>query len=56
MTELLMERGVLIDTGTTFFGRENAPKNFFRISYSSISTEKIEDGIAKIAHTVSELT
>ena len=55
LTEVLMERGVLIDAGSPFFGSENAPKNFFRISYSSIPKAKIPNGIARIAETIDEL-
>lgn len=56
LTNALMEKDVLIDTGTTFFGKPNAPKNFFRISYSSIKAEKISPGIGILAQTIKDLT
>ena len=54
--ERLKEQSVLIDPGVPFFGKPNAPKNCFRIAYSSIDSEKISDGIALIAGTVREMT
>ncbi|MEM7068074.1 MAG: PLP-dependent aminotransferase family protein [Pseudomonadota bacterium] len=51
----LMERSVLIDAGSPFFGAKDAPKNYFRISYSSIPNVKIADGIARIAECIQEL-
>ena len=52
----LASKGVLIDTGTSFFGRSDAPSNCFRIAYSSIDSSKIEAGIALIAETIAELS
>ncbi len=56
MAQKLMDKNVLIDTGSTFFSRDNAPKNYFRIAYSSISATKIEEGISRIAEMVKDLT
>ena len=56
LADRLQEKSVLIDTGSSFFGRENAPKNFFRISYSSIDSKQIEEGIALIAETIAEIS
>ena len=50
----LAEKSVLIEPGTPFFNEENPPRNFFRIAYSSISTDKIQDGVALIAETIAE--
>lgn len=55
LTNRLVEKSVLIDTGSSFFSRENAPQNCFRISYSSIDSSKIEEGIALVAETINEL-
>ncbi len=55
LTQILMNRGVLIDAGSPFFGVENAPRNYFRISYSSIPKAKIPEGIARIATAIKEL-
>ncbi len=47
---------VLIEPGSPFFGANGAPKNFFRIAYSSISEERIEDGVAIIARKIKSVT
>ncbi|MEO0327849.1 MAG: PLP-dependent aminotransferase family protein [Pseudomonadota bacterium] len=52
----LLDKSVLIDPGSTFFGQSNAPSNYFRIAYSSIDSEKIPGGIAQIAETIDEMT
>ena len=54
--EVLMKRGVLIDPGSTFFGTPDAPKNYFRIAYSSIRNAKISEGVARIAEAIKELS
>lgn len=56
MADRLMQKGVLVDTGTTFFSRQDAPRNYFRIAYSSVSVSKIDEGVERIAETVKELT
>ncbi|MDG1430922.1 MAG: PLP-dependent aminotransferase family protein [Paracoccaceae bacterium] len=43
---------VLIEPGAPFFANEDAPKNFYRLAYSSIPTERIPEGIAKIARAL----
>ena len=40
---------VLIEPGEPFFAPPNAPKNFYRLAYSSIPAERIPEGIARIA-------
>ena len=49
------EKSVLIDPGSRFFGKPDAPTNYFRVSYSSIDSDLIEDGIAILADTINEL-
>src|SRR6056297_1693721 len=44
----LRARGVLIEPGRPFFGHDG-PRNFYRLAYSSIPSEKIPDGIAILA-------
>lgn len=55
LAERLKAKGVLIDTGSTFFSRPQATMNHFRIAYSSISSDKIPAGIDLIAKTIDEL-
>ncbi|MEM9279383.1 MAG: PLP-dependent aminotransferase family protein [Pseudomonadota bacterium] len=56
LADTLMERGVLIDPGSPFFGTPDAPKNYFRIAYSSIRRAKIPEGVARIASTIEEMS
>jgi GntR family transcriptional regulator/MocR family aminotransferase len=45
---------VVIEPGDPFFVGENYPKNFIRLAYSSISTNKIAAGIELIAEAISD--
>ncbi|MBL4871909.1 MAG: PLP-dependent aminotransferase family protein [Rhodobacteraceae bacterium] len=58
-TELLADnlknQGVLIEAGAPFFESNDAPKNFFRLAYSSIPSEKIPEGIRRIEQTIVEM-
>ena len=55
LADVLQEKSVLIEPGTPFFGTDDAPKNCFRIAYSSIRRTKIVEGIQIISDTVREL-
>lgn len=46
---------ILIESGTIHFLEDPAPKNFFRLGYSSISTDRIEPGISKLAGLIKEM-
>jgi len=46
------EQGILIEPGDIYFMEEPAPMNYFRLGYSSISTERITEGIRKLAALV----
>jgi GntR family transcriptional regulator/MocR family aminotransferase len=47
-------KGVIIEAGAVHFMAQPGPKNFCRLGVSSIPTEKIEPGIAKLAEVVRE--
>lgn len=49
------EESILIESGGIHFLDDPAPKNFFRLGYSSISTDRIEPGIAKLATLIRTL-
>ena len=51
-----LNRGVLIEPGDVFFRPKQPPLNFFRLSYSAIPSEKIEDGIARLAAVIDDMT
>ena len=52
LTHSLMAEGVLIESGTPFFPGENAPRNYYRLAYSSIPAARIPEGIALIAQAI----
>jgi GntR family transcriptional regulator/MocR family aminotransferase len=49
VAEQLRAKGVLIEPGRPFFTTEDAPKNYYRLAYSSLPVRKITDGVALIA-------
>ena len=48
----LRPRGVLIEPGRAFFDATDPPRNFYRLAYSSIPSERIPDGIAILAEAL----
>lgn len=50
----LIEQGVLIESGATFFPGEDPPRNYYRLAYSSIPAERIPEGIALIANAIGQ--
>lgn len=55
-TELLAQKakqsGILIESGTVFFAENTPVKHFFRLGFSSISSEAIERGIPLLAKLI----
>lgn len=47
-----LDLGILIEAGEIHFLQQPASKNYFRLGYSSISTDKIEPGIKKLADLI----
>ncbi len=45
-------KGILINPGRICFGASNAPKNYFRLAFSSIDEAKIEPGIKLLAELI----
>ncbi|MDS9951369.1 MAG: PLP-dependent aminotransferase family protein, partial [Planktomarina sp.] len=54
VAERLRGKGVLIEPGRPFFTTEDAPKNYYRLAYSSLRLDKIADGVALIADEMRE--
>ena len=52
LAEDLKSEGVLIEPGHPFFTGETPPKNFYRLGYSSIPSERIPEGVARIARAL----
>ena len=49
------ERGILIERGDVHFLSDNPPLNYFRLGFSSISTERIPEGVRLLAESIAEL-
>ena len=54
LAQAAAERGILIEPGRIHFAAHDAPRNFFRLGFSSIPEERIEPGIALLAEVVRE--
>ncbi|MEB8387083.1 PLP-dependent aminotransferase family protein [Rhodobacteraceae bacterium KMM 6894] len=52
VAQALAPRGVLIEPGHPNFHGATPPRNFYRLAYSSIPSERIADGVALIAEAV----
>ena len=50
----LHKHGVVIEPGHVFFANSDAPKNFYRLAYSSIPVKRIEKGIGLIAWEIAQ--
>ncbi|MEZ5911181.1 MAG: PLP-dependent aminotransferase family protein [Paracoccaceae bacterium] len=57
-TEILATRlqddGVLIEPGRAFFAGADAPRNYYRLAYSSIPSERIPAGLEKISDAIAD--
>jgi GntR family transcriptional regulator/MocR family aminotransferase len=54
IAQTLHKSGVLIEPGRIFFSPATAPRNFYRLAYSSINQSRIADGVALIAEAFKE--
>ncbi|WP_224815412.1 PLP-dependent aminotransferase family protein [Hasllibacter sp. MH4015] len=50
----LRDKSVLIEPGSAFYSRDDAPKNRVRLGFATIETTQIADGVALIAETIRE--
>ena len=55
MAKRAIKDGVLIEAGDVFFDDEDPPLNYFRLAYSAISTERIPEGVARLASVMRTL-
>lgn len=56
LTLAAKKRGVLIEPGHVFFIAKQPPVNYFRLGFSSIPVDRIEDGIRELAAALMEVT
>ena len=54
LAETLREQSVLIEPGAPFFGDADKPSSYFRLAYSSIPSERIAEGVARIAAAIAD--
>ena len=54
LMEAALEKGVVIEPGDVFFAEENPPLNCFRLGFSSIGTDRIEEGVRIIAELIEQ--
>lgn len=50
----LREKGVLIEPGRAFFAPGDAPRNYYRLAYSTITIGRIAEGVRLIAAAIAE--
>jgi len=55
LRERAAEHGILIESGDTLFMQKDAPKNYIRLGFSAINTDKILQGLAILGGLVDEL-
>jgi GntR family transcriptional regulator/MocR family aminotransferase len=55
LVEMARAQGVLIEAGDIFFSDADRGRNFFRIGFSSIATNRIEAGLIKLGSIVEDL-
>lgn len=49
------EESILIESGTIHFLEDSPPKNYFRLGFSSISTNRIDEGVKKLAELINSM-
>jgi GntR family transcriptional regulator/MocR family aminotransferase len=55
LAQRAMAEGVLIEPGDVFFRSDAAPLNYFRLSYSAISADSIDEGVTRLAAVLHKL-
>jgi len=50
-----LEHGIIIEPGRIYFGAGNAPRNYFRLGFSSIPCDRIAPGITRLAGLIGEM-
>ena len=49
-----LQEGIIIEPGRICFARSGAPKNYFRLAFSSIETDKVEPGIKLLSSVIAQ--
>ncbi len=56
LAEQALEEGVIIEPGHICFARDPAPRNYFRLGFSSIALERIEPGVEILGRLIRDGT
>lgn len=48
------EAGIFMEPGDVYFMQDDAPRNFYRLGFSSISTDRIEPGVRELSTLIDE--
>ena len=52
LAEEALRQGIVIEPGSIFFHGPRPPRNYFRLGFSSIKSEKIGEGIKRLADII----
>lgn len=55
LAELAKQEGILIEPGSVFYHGDNVPLNYFRLGFSSIPADRIEQGVKILARLHEDL-
>lgn len=50
------QEGIIIERGDVHFAASSPPRNFFRLGFSAIATDRIEPGVERLAQLIDEST
>ena len=53
---LAADHGILVESGDSLFMKENSPKNYIRLGFSAIKSNKILEGLALLGKLIEQLT
>jgi GntR family transcriptional regulator / MocR family aminotransferase len=55
LVSIAAEDGILVESGDSLFMQDNAPKNYIRLGFSAISSDKILPGLAILGELINKL-
>ena len=55
LAQACARQSIIIEPGDVHFGQDEPPMNFFRLGFSSIAEDRINDGIARIGKTMASM-
>jgi GntR family transcriptional regulator/MocR family aminotransferase len=55
LVEQALKKGIVVEPGTIWFGRQPSPKNYIRLGISSIEVEDISPGVELLAQIIDQL-